>query len=525
MNLKNRNIFTLSSSEGWQFSRSNLILFFAFCIYLSLIIFTSYHHEVWRDEVRALSLARHAQSVPDLFRLLKNEGHPVLWYLILFIGSKVVASGVILPIASITIASAAIFLLFFFSPFRWWQKVLLAFCVIPVYEYSVMCRNYGISMLLMFVFCALYNKWREIPFVIAFVLFLLANTNVHSMVVVCAIIACLAVEEVLFGIGLSHQKLLMRRVLPMCIVSSGICLSVVTIVPDADTIVTGMCHVSMKEIANNFVHSLIKPGKDFCQIFWPFNSVSISVFLILAIIPLLSSPHLIVLYVMSAIGLSNLFGLVYAGGLRHQGVFWIALISIFWVEKLTPKLAQISLANRLKARFPEWIFTFGAVPFLILGVCRGGSYIMCDLTKQLSSTQSLAQFIQHDESLKDAILMGEPDYLLEAIPYYINNRIYIPREQRFGKYIRFTRSNAQALSLGTLLKQGALIKERYHVPVLIAFGHFGLESDAGGLRSFSYGKTFTWNANDRYEWLQSVEKVAEFKHAKGDENFELYKIR
>ena len=55
-------------------------------VWLGVTIFVMTNHEFSRDEVRALSFARAAVSPLNLLDLVKNEGHPVLWYLLLYIG-------------------------------------------------------------------------------------------------------------------------------------------------------------------------------------------------------------------------------------------------------------------------------------------------------------------------------------------------------------------------------------------------------------------------------------------------------
>jgi hypothetical protein len=126
-------------------------------MWLAVVIFTTARHEYWRDEVRAWSLARAAQSPLDLFHLIRYEGHPILWYLILYLGHSIVDSPLVLPIASIAIACAAVVLFMLRSPFPLWLKALFLFSGLPLYEYSVMARNYGISMLLLFLTASLYR--------------------------------------------------------------------------------------------------------------------------------------------------------------------------------------------------------------------------------------------------------------------------------------------------------------------------------------------------------------------------------
>lgn len=522
--------------------RTLLYLAFAFCLYLLWVVFTSSYHEVWRDEVRALSLVHQAADLPDLFTVLKNEGHPALWYLILFVGTKLTSSSIVLKVASITIAGAAVFLLLFFSPFQWWLRILLAFGLFPVYEYSVMCRNYGISMLLMFIFCILYQRWRERPFAAAFTLFLLANTNAHSVVLVFAVIACMAFEEVFLAERVGGKDFVLYRLLPLLTVIAGMCASAITAMPDADSIVTNVAGTTPGQVVSQLLNSFIKPGSGLPEIFWPVPAPFSGICFVLACIPLLLTPSLLVLLVAGTIGLSTFFGVVYEGQLRHQGIFWILLVSAYWLKAYSPLISNAALTRFLEAEPVRRLSILLAVVFLAVGVGRGAYCTAFDLKYELSSSKTLVHFIQQDESLKNAILVGEPDYALEAVPYYTKNRLYLPREKRFASYAHFTKANAQKLTRAELLQEALMIRRKYQVPVLIVFGHFGLDGNASfmtedvtgansGLRSlttgyrlFSYGKTFTWDATDDPALLQSVEKVTEFMSG-ASENFELYRVR
>ncbi|WP_426266984.1 hypothetical protein [Sphingomonas sp. LHG3443-2] len=40
-------------------------------------------HVVWRDEARAYAFATGGADVAEMWRALRGEGHPPLWYLIL----------------------------------------------------------------------------------------------------------------------------------------------------------------------------------------------------------------------------------------------------------------------------------------------------------------------------------------------------------------------------------------------------------------------------------------------------------
>ena len=76
-------------------------------VWLSLVLALLTRHVVWRDEVRALSLALQGEGVLGMLRGLRGEGHPALWYLLLRAGATVVPATALLPVVSVAVASAS----------------------------------------------------------------------------------------------------------------------------------------------------------------------------------------------------------------------------------------------------------------------------------------------------------------------------------------------------------------------------------------------------------------------------------
>src|SRR3954470_23013283 len=73
-----------------------------------VVAVTMARHEFWRDEIRALSLAMDANSLPDLKALLENEGHPMLWYVLLYAAYGLTGSKLVLPALSVLVCGAAV---------------------------------------------------------------------------------------------------------------------------------------------------------------------------------------------------------------------------------------------------------------------------------------------------------------------------------------------------------------------------------------------------------------------------------
>ncbi len=151
----------LKSNKTFFHYRFKIISIVVLLLYLTTIIYTMTFHEFWRDEVRALSLALTPSSIFGLKTELLNEGHPILWYLILRVSYNIFQTNLVLPIVHIVIAFLAVFIFYRFSPFKNYQKILFVFGIFPIYEYSVMCRNYSLVMLFLFLFAYFFSKKKR----------------------------------------------------------------------------------------------------------------------------------------------------------------------------------------------------------------------------------------------------------------------------------------------------------------------------------------------------------------------------
>src|SRR5207244_11275316 len=117
----------------------------------------------------------------------------------------------------------------------------------------------------------------------------------------------------------------------------------------------------------------------------------------------------------------------------------------------------------------------------------------------------------HSSVYRHAVIVAEPGYLLESLPYYANNVIYFPRERRTGLTTAFTKTSLSRVSLGEVLAAAREVQARYHRPVLIALGHREVGSRDAGEKTFSYNMVFSWSANEVDELRRSTEVVADFE--------------
>ena len=163
--------------------------------------FTAFNHEMWRDEIQAWLLARDSASFFELFAHLKYEGHPGLWHLCLMPLSRITVSPVIMQVFHLLIAGVTVYLFARYAPFNWLQKFLFCFGYFVLYEYAVIARNYALGLLLLILFCVLFRKRYKRPLWIGGILFLLAHTSVHALIVTIAISFALFCEYFLIKIA------------------------------------------------------------------------------------------------------------------------------------------------------------------------------------------------------------------------------------------------------------------------------------------------------------------------------------
>jgi len=492
------------------------------CAWLILVVFTASQHEFWRDEVRALSVAQSAASPLDLFNKIHNEGHPIVWYLILYLGNLLAPQ--ILPFAALVIALGAVAVFMFFAPFPFWLKCLFLFGVLPVYEYSVMARNYGISMLLFFVAAALYKNKSRHPVLLGVVLALLANTNIHSAMLVCLIALVWAWDAV------AERRKNGQTLNPgagfaaaFVIIAAGVALGVFPALPD-DTSILGIYRNPIGPPA------LSKPPEQVFQeasgVFAKLMPEEAQPFLAMALLALtalglIRRPALFLAALAGLVAFAALFLLVYWGQLRHQGIYFVFVVFLYWLRMDSANAKPA----RLPARVAQGMGLVALVGLLAGGVVVGYRAVTQDITTQMSSNKDLGAFLTSSEAYRDAIIVPEPDYLVESLPYYAPVSLFYPREQRFGKYVSFTTASSKYITLGILLNDAIDLKNKYGKPVLIVLGHKDVGPRQSGTARFSYGSLFQWYSADVATLNSATTLVGTFTSAVGDENYRVFLVK
>lgn len=144
--------------------QSKFIEWLIFAAYAVLLIVIACFHEPWYDEAEAWQMARGASIHDLLFYIPHYEGHPSLWYLILAIPAKL---GVPYEfgLKSVAILAALIYgwLFLFKSPFPKLVRYSLPFHYFFFYQYGIISRPYGLSVLCLLLMAMAFKTRNEKP--------------------------------------------------------------------------------------------------------------------------------------------------------------------------------------------------------------------------------------------------------------------------------------------------------------------------------------------------------------------------
>jgi len=487
-----------------------------FAVWAVLTVAGAFRHEMWRDEVRALSIAVQSPSPLAVLAGLKNDGHPALWHLLLWATYRPLGTPLVLPVLSWTMAAAAVLLLLR-SPLARWQKALFVAGVLPLHEYSVMCRSYGLSMLLLFGMAAVLCARRSRPLWFGVLLFLLAQTNLPGIIVAIGVVGSLA----LVGMARSWKKERIRVVwvLAWVLGVAGVVLAVLQVAPDQHASLFHPERFTIPGVRDAALTTLSAPGAWFREVV-PLPRLPASLLLWAAGACLLHHPVLLAVYGASLIGFGAAFQTVYPGFLRHQGVFLMLWVALWWVGEHWSRQQE-------PARLGLAIRRLGAVLFgvtLVLQIPAAVRHYRLDWEHPLSSAKAFGAWLQAHPELAGAVVMGEPDYLLESLPYYAPHAIYLPRNDVFSTTVSRSREADPELSLGAFLESAGRLEAERGTPVLLVLGR-SLTAEPTHRATFGDGRTFTADAEQWRRFHERTVLVAEFASSLSDENYTVFRLR
>lgn len=519
-------VFTLTTDAP---VRDNRVL--RGCLLAAWLIVAGYFiatHVMWRDEVRALSFALAGDSLWAMLRGVQGEGHPVLWYVLLRVAHDLAPVREVLPAMGAVIGIGAAAFLALRAPFRPIVLLLVLFGEWLTFEYTAVARNYGMSALILFVMADRYDPRSGRGWQPGVLLFLLCNTNVPSMLLSCGILLFWLVE-LLASDGLRWTPAIKRwTVAAGCAALGAIACAVAVYPPYNDAAVSpAFHHLSASVVwnaATDWVSALFRLLPFYLWQWRPATDMLLVALVCCIPLSLIRSPGGFAASLFATAIFVMFFGLVYPAGYRHAALLIAFVIALHWMVARGGG-GRWSSIMEAKLRVPASMGSVGLALLLALQVSitmvqldymlRGGVY---------GRSADLGQLLTRPD-LRRAVVMANPDVMIEALAYYAPNPTWLVRQHRFGRVVRFTFYPDKDLSLSELLAEAQSVKRRTGRPVVIVIREHLDPARAAKIGDEGYQITFSTTPAQVRDFFAATRRIARFGPAQMDEDYDVYLLR
>jgi len=458
--------------------RFNLLTMAVFCAVGLTLLF---HHEMWRDEMHAWLIARESTSIFNLYEILRYDGHPGLWHIILMPLTYYSPTGLAMQLVHFLIAACAAWIFLAKAPFTQLQKVLFIFGYFSFFEYSIIARNYALGLLFIWIFCSLYTKPQKNYWLIGITIALLANTSILATIVALSLLAVL-----FFDFLFERQQQLDINIAAyfggLGIAGIATAFAVIQMIPPPDTNMAtawnlkysfGQVKAVMPTIVNGYLPLPIPSSH-----FWGSNlflsypattllTVLFLFFFIYKTIRLLAkSRSALLLFLLGTLGLLSFFYTKYLGYTRHHGFLYIVLIASLWIA-----IKQSCQQTLLSTFYFFKKISYASILTAMLCIHVAGSLIAfaAEYQKPFSNSYAASEFIK-THHLESREMVGYPDFNATPIAGYLNKPlIYFPESSAYGNYVRWD-LNRKQISQRMALESAINLQQKIGSPILIIMG-------------------------------------------------------
>lgn len=392
------------------FLRKNCISILCIIFWCVITLIRVFNHFPWYDEAHAWTIAQDLNLI-EIIKLMKYEGHTILWYLCLMPFAKFnIGYPYSMLLVNWFFCFVAMLILWLKSPFNNWIKFFISFSFPFLGYFPVVARCYSIGIMFLFMLCALYKERLKHPNWYALLLILCANTSVMALVG-ATILGC----EFLYRLIKTRKN---NSSVALMILAIGLALILLQLIPTitAEKVTFSLLDnlVDKYGLKNLLMNSNVNKFLSVIFVFWAlsfFKKEFISLFLVLTF----------------AI-LTFIFLFIYIGYFWHYFFYYIFFICSIWLN--SEKLFSSSFSKCLN------VTTLILVSiFLIFWTPSRQSF------KNVYYSQNLRfinNFINEDEFLnKSTILYDDMNF--------------IPMESlQNGRYINYCFSNVRVLPIANL---------------------------------------------------------------------------
>lgn len=448
------------------------------------------NHEIWRDEAQAWLIARDSSSIINLFENLRYEGHPALWYLLLYWLTRFTHNPIAMQVLHIMLATAVVYLFVRYSPFTTLQKIFFSFGYFALFEYALISRSYVLAFLLVLLFCILFRKRPNNYPLLSVLLFFLSNTSFYGLVLAFSLGTALILEYILERKKIEFSSIKQStRIISLLVFILGMTAAVVQLLPPPDSGYAWDIGIKASDVVagslypRKFVQAVSIIWNSYVPIpipfklnFWntnilfafpikaPLWAFLFSLGLLFASIMLLiHKPFPLFAYLCGTLGIIAFTYLKFPGSLRHHGHLFILFLACLWISSYYDKSDLLSsfLNRRLRGiadfldKYKNQLLTIILAAHLIAGIFA----YSVDLFYPFSSSKEAARFIKKQQ-MSDLVIVGSEDKKISPLSALLDKKIYYPESNTFGSFVVLNNQRKRVKSRQVLDQVSEMIKQK-----------------------------------------------------------------
>ena len=511
-------------------ARVDLLLVFPFILFFFVQLA---HHQMWRDETNAWTLAAGSRTLGDLIYFARNEAHPFLWYVLLWIVSRATASLIALKFVAAIVGTSNYLVLGLFSPFSRLEKLLLYCSYYISFEYEVLARMYGVMLLLVLLYLrSRTSRPLNVP-LNAVWLGLIANTDTFGILLTFA----LSLEYMLFlwSVYSRSKTQWFEKVVPGVIIYVlFLVVSFASLVPTRH-VSTEMSKGGPLAHARELTHLSAAVRTVTLDSWYPLDpgapmhywnvthprhvtDVFLALVLLAAGLQFRHEKRLLFMLVSYGLILMAFMHLVFQGYSRHYGTMFVTFLGALWIQRSQAAKPSISAA------FLPGPPRFALIPLL---VCAWAGIVVAyaSWTHPFSQAGAAAQWLRtnHYDGLP---LAGMPDYAAVNVAEHLGRPMYFPECNCTDRFMQFW-DRRDHFSDAQLPSRLAFAFGEAHQPDLIYVGIRALtEDERRALANHSIEATplaqFTgaeeWEENFFLYELKLAKSSSQYPHNSGEDS-------
>jgi hypothetical protein len=228
------------------------------------------------------------------------------------------------------------------------------------------------------------------------------------------------------------------------------------------------------------------------------------------------------------VGFSLFFVVAYRGWYRHQALWLVFMICMYWLA--APRNANHESDSHARVKpFFRRLSTAGTLLFVLVlllqlpyGIRKVFGIATASREALDNRSNNVRSILAGSPELKGAVIIADPDFLLETLPYYVSNPTYLVREKRYGNVVHFTRKAQLELSLGDVLTNGRQLRWETRRPVVILLAHEIDPSLPTQVEKEGYNWTFTITPRQARDFQLSTRLLQHRRPSETSEEYYAY---